>query len=559
MSTRVAGAAMMLFLLSNFLVVHTNKAGDHSDAFDMVMRGASIQEAYAHQQKCGLPFFAEVKNNWDKLSALQQQEFQEQFSRPETDTYTVSSSGFFRIHYDTSGTHAPDLTDNGGNWIPDYIDSAAVAFDKSYNYHINILGYESPEEYGSVDPVTNDTIRYDVYVQNLMSGIYGETRWFGDRINDEEERVTRYRTYILVHNSYAGFPSPGIKGLQVTAAHEFHHAIQIGSYGNWLELDSQNSRFFYEITSTWLEDVVYPEINDYLYYLPVIFTNTVYNFPFYHSVGLHMYARAIWGHMMERRYDRDIMRTKWEYIRNMHPLEAINKALRDQGSTLEQELAEFNLWKFYTGTRARPDKYFIDGVEYPMLQEKSNMTHISETMFRGVDESTQTLHFHSIMTQEQEKVYFIVSNVDKAVNTENNFYELTIVSQPRANAIELGNDLWYRFEANNRSTWKVIPLYTGTPVVDERVTMYPNPFRTGQASSLTFVLDTDDDVRLSIFSSDMRLVYQDYIERSQAFGRTVYRWDVRDDRDRQVASGVYVYVLEYDDTVTKGKVTIIRE
>ncbi len=548
---------IIFVLFTQLLYTHSGNENDHSDAFKLLMDGASVQEVYAQQKKCGLPFYAEVKNNWDKLSHLQQQEFEEQFSRPETDTFMISPEGYFRIHYYTSGRDAPDLTDSGGNGIPDYIDSVATAFDYSYIIQVKKLGYESPEDYGTVDPMTGDTIRYDVYVEDLRN-VYGETRWYGDQIN-EDERVPRFRTYVLVNNSYEGFPSPGIKGLKVTAAHELHHAIQIGSYGNWLALDSQNTRFFYEITSTWLEDVVYPEINDYYNYLPVLFASNVFNYPFYHSSGTHMYARAIWGHMMDRRYGKNIMRSKWEYIRKVPPIDAIDRALRDHGSTLEQELAEFNLWKFYTGARARPDTYFIDGAEYPMLREKSSTTHIAETMFRYVDESTQTLHFHSLVNDEQDTVFFLVSNVDKDMSTNDNFYELNIFAQQRENTLPLENDLWYRLKTNDPSKWKIIPLYTETPIVDERVTKYPNPFRTGQASSLSFVIDTEDDVRITIFSSDMRLVYKDYLNRSQAFGRTVFRWDGRDDRDRPVASGVYIYVLEYDDTVKKGKVTVIRE
>ncbi len=542
----------------------SGRGEEHSDAFRLFIEGATIQEALTHRAKCGLPFITEVRANWDRLSELQQMQFTQQFERPVTDTYMISPNGYFRIHYDTSGTHAPDLTDTGGNGIPDYIDSTAAAFDYSYEILINQLGYDAPVKFGEVETETGDTIRYDVYVRDvvlLYGNVYGLTNPYGDRINDDEDPVPRYRAYIVVDNSYDHTPTTGIDGLKVTAAHELHHVIQIGSYGYWLTMGAQRpTRFFYEITSTWLEDVIYPDINDYYYYLPVLFIRTIHNFPFSHSSGLFMYARAIWGHMMERRYGGDIMREKWEYIRKMHPIDAIDRALRDHGSTLEQELAEFNLWKFYTGARARPENYFIDGADYPMLTEKTDVVqHMGETMFRDVDVSTQTLHFHSVVTDEQDTVFFLIGNVDKRIQSDDGFYELTVFSQQRPNTIPIGNGLWYSLESNNPSAWKVIPVYTDRVVSDERVSVYPNPFDTGQASSVAFVIDTDKEVEITILSSDMRLVYRDMVSPEQAFGRTVFRWNGRDNRNRLVASGVYVYVLQYGDTITKGKITVIRE
>jgi len=533
------------------------------EAFELFLSGAPLDEALDHQLKCALPFIAEVRSHYHELSELQQQEFDGIFSKPEKDTYAVSPMGYFRIYYDTSGTHAPSMIDTGMNGVPDFIDSAAAAFDYSYLVQVKQLGYDFFEELGSVDPVTGDTIRYDVYVRNLLQEygfIYGLTDWYGERINEDDDLAPRFRTYILIDNSYDHTNTKGIDGLKVTAAHELHHAIQIGSYGNWLGMNMPpNTRFFYEITSTWMEDVVYPDINDYYFYLPPLFAQNIYRIPFYNSTGVFMYSRGIWGHMMDRRYGKSIMREMWEYVKLMQPLTAINRALRNYGSTLQQELAEFHLWKYYTGSRARPDEYFVDGADYPMLSTKSSMEHIGETMFRDVDVSPQTLHVHTIDRDSPDPVYFLVSNVDRNQATEENFYELTVFSEQRRNSIPVGNDLWYRFESNNPSEWKAIPIYTESAVADARVKMYPNPFRTGQASSLSFVIDTDEDVRMTLFSSDMRLVFQDYLTPHSSFGRSVVRWDGRDDRNRHVASGVYIYVLEYGDTVTKGKVTLIRE
>ena len=49
-------------------------------------------------------------------------------TRPEKDTYAISPSGHFYIHYDTTDADngvPPDLTDNNGNGIPDYVDEVS--------------------------------------------------------------------------------------------------------------------------------------------------------------------------------------------------------------------------------------------------------------------------------------------------------------------------------------------------------------------------------------------------------------------------------------------------
>lgn len=564
MNSKILYVIALLVVSCRIVFAQSGSDREQYDAFRLFMEGASIPEALSQVKKCGFPFITEVIANWDRLSELQQIEFEEQFDRPSTDTHIISPKGYFRIHYDTSQTsiHKPSPIDAGGNGIPDYVDSVAAIFDYAYEYHVYELGYDAPEEYGAEDTGTGEIRRYDIYIQYLKTfNIYGYTAPYGDRINKEEEAAPRYRTFIVIDNSYEGYPSSGIDGLKVTAVHELHHAIQIGAYADWRgSVADRPALFFYEITSTWLEDVVYPDINDYRNYLSSLFLRRIYDIPFYHSKGLQMYARAIWGLMMERRYDRDIMRKKWEYIREMHPIDAIDRALRDHGSTFEQELAEFNLWKFYTGSRARPDKFFIDGADYPMLTEKTPaIRHMGETMFKDVDVQTQTLHYHAVITAEQDTVYFLVCNVENRVSEDEGFYELMVYSQRRPDTLPIGNELWYRLESDNPSVWKVFPLYMETPIADDRVSVYPNPFRTGQASSISFVVDAAEAVDVTIFSSDMRLVFDDTVTPERAFDRSVVRWNGRDNRDRQVASGVYVYVLHYNNTVRKGKVTLIRE
>ena len=81
-------------------------------------------------------------------------------SRPEKDTFAISPSGHFFIHYDITGSAAPDLTDNDGNGVPDYVDEVGLIADSAYHVLVYELGFD-------LDPFYGDG-GYDIYY------------WYGD-------------------------------------------------------------------------------------------------------------------------------------------------------------------------------------------------------------------------------------------------------------------------------------------------------------------------------------------------------------------------------------------
>ena len=53
----------------------------------------------------------------------------------------LSGNGHFYIHYDTSGTEAPDLADTNNDGIPDYINAVALAADSSYTILVETMDF----------------------------------------------------------------------------------------------------------------------------------------------------------------------------------------------------------------------------------------------------------------------------------------------------------------------------------------------------------------------------------------------------------------------------------
>lgn len=126
-------------------------------------------------EKCGFGINAIIRENFQYFSTEQQKILKQMFSRPELGESIVSPSGKFRIHFDRFGSNRPNYSGinipQGADTVGIMMDSLAAAFDFSYNYEINILGYIAPPS----DNGDGGDNLYDVYVQNLGNGNYGST------------------------------------------------------------------------------------------------------------------------------------------------------------------------------------------------------------------------------------------------------------------------------------------------------------------------------------------------------------------------------------------------
>ena len=79
--------------------------------------------------------------------------------------------------------------------------------------------------------------------------------------------------------------------MKITIAHEFFHAIQRA----YLESDGYNS-FFFELSSVWIEDVIFPNVNDYMLFGPAAgdyFDNPEINIDQCNGYGLGLYGHYL--------------------------------------------------------------------------------------------------------------------------------------------------------------------------------------------------------------------------------------------------------------------------
>ena len=110
---------------------------------------------------------------------------------------------------------------------------------------------------GYVSEPSDDDGNYDIFVLNMGSGNYGFCVDEGDGVS-----------YLKIDNDYnsgysSNFGQTPIKIMQISIAHEYFHAIQYGYQHNYGS-GSGSDAYFYEMSATWIEDVIVPDGNDYL-------------------------------------------------------------------------------------------------------------------------------------------------------------------------------------------------------------------------------------------------------------------------------------------------------
>ncbi len=303
-------------------------------------------------EHCGFRAQLELQQSFNQLEPQMQAFAKTLLSEPVRSFSITSPSGHFILHYDTSGFHAVDPTDLSGNGVPDYIDSAAVIFDHVWETEIEQLRFKAPPD-ANGNPVSD----YPIYFTNF--GYYGMT-WFGTSLPQN-----RYTSYIEIHRNFAGggFYTHGLQALKVTAAHEFNHAIQLG-----YRFETNSDIFFMEMTSTWLEDYVYEDVNDYLQYLPSFFS-TMTDRKFNATSG--EYANSLYLHMIEKNYGPQAVVKIWENIISDPPIKSLDLYLKQKGASFAQSQNNYAVWLYFTGNRAQGGDFFPEAADYPQLHPSS--------------------------------------------------------------------------------------------------------------------------------------------------------------------------------------------
>jgi hypothetical protein len=216
-------------------------------------------------------------------------------------------SAHFCVHYVTRGPDRPLPGDANHDGVPDFVDTVDRAFERSYAVENGTLGWRAPvPDHAGVKGRNRDKV--DVYIGDPGGLAYGYTAPEPDADGFYE---TRSPAYVVINNTFAGFPGTPAEDAEVTAAHEYNHVLQDG-YDLFQELWTAES------TAVWAEHQVFPQVRDYLQYLPAFSecpaTPLTKGAPFAFDdlCQLKIYASAVWDHWLTARFGPAVIRSSQE-------------------------------------------------------------------------------------------------------------------------------------------------------------------------------------------------------------------------------------------------------
>ncbi len=520
---------------------------------------------------CGNIFYApliEAQKIKEKSIAVSKYHITEN-SRPVLPDSFLSSERHFNIHYITRGKDSVSITDSNADYIPDRIEKIACAFEKSYSVECEQMRYPLPPS------MNNGSSPYDIYVIDLGNQ-YAVTKKYG--FDSTLTVLKNVHSYILFDNDFIGqgFHIHGENAIKVTAAHEFFHAIQLGY------VFRNTDGFFFELTAVWIEDQVFDEVDNYLYFLDYFFSapdiplnGVSYTIP---GVFKHIYGSCIFGFYIAENFGNEAIRQIWQLMPEKTAIEAMDQVFKDHGSNFEKEFVKFCEWNFFTGKRALTNYSYKEASKYPEVRlekdeiieyyfEENNKGYFLTSAYfilRPLKDGIYRVNF-STKFMDHWRLGLIIWN-DDTIKTFSILPGETLTLEPihqgqKIVAIPCNID---RFANPTKIYFKEDPEEYTFILNKERTVnkgivksfqiqnVYPNPF----SGSITFNIKkiSDSNIMLKMFNIEGQLIDRIKIgELSQNL--TQVNWDVSSSQT-MLTSGLYFFQFSDGDFSETKKVVL---
>lgn len=272
---------------------------------------------------CGTPLKHGLQRDWNKLEPATQKTLAKQLAPPvlQGEQVKPSSHGHFTIHYATASL--PKLCQNNqspyynqyfddiptppaGYTLQTWIQAVGDALEKAYDFYY-ALEYTLPPNFPSTP--------YHVYLRSLACNQeYGVTT--SDQSLSRTGFKNGYTSFMEIDKDFTasiyvnttGGPYSSLKSLQITAAHEYQHAIQYG-YNFFFDV------WYAEATSTWFEDELYDGVNQLYNYIPNWFNNSTLALDTAVSTTTGGgYGRWIFNRFLAEQHGLAVIKAAWEKL-----------------------------------------------------------------------------------------------------------------------------------------------------------------------------------------------------------------------------------------------------
>ncbi len=548
---------VVLILTTLFAVPLSLHAGDAKQA------RARLFEANnkGNYNNCGFHIIARYlssRNSDPSIKSLLQ-------TTPTSDTSILSSSGRFRIFFDTSGVNEPFLYDSDGKPISHsdfaFADSAAKIADYVYNIEVDSLGF--PPAVAS-DSGAGGGNEYEIYVESLPTGEYGYTDFDESRPLINRLNPT-YATWMVIRNEFESTYTKGIAAMEVTIAHEYHHGIQLGDYGLW-----PNDIWFYELTSTWMEQVVYPQVKDYYQYLPAFFSNVALPFNAYIPSSYAGFERCVFGIFVQQEYPNvDLMKLIWQDMAHEPAVPAIEDAFKSIGVNPSYAFQLFAQWNYLAGYRASTAaeyglSTYPQAANYPSVAIAAD----GDLTATGVDFFDSALplteHFYQVNDgPDTIGIAVVNNNFGAAISGDTLRSQYTVgISTNDVNCVKQISGGYCMFlSVASYSNWAIVPFIFGGALIARNDVVFPQPYNPPHGElKIPYPFQETKSASLSIYGISGQLVDRMIGDQDvQQYLRGKYFvWNGRDSSGKVVNSGVYIYVLSDGSKSVMGKFAVVR-
>jgi hypothetical protein len=399
----------------------------------------------------------------------------------------------------------------------------------------------------------------------------------------EANGTTTY-SYLELDNNYTDAiyrQTRGLDALHVTVAHEFSHAIQFGYY------QGSDGIWWQEATSTWMEEVAYPEVDDYLQYISSFLLSPERSLDSgsrLASSDFHIYGAALFAHFLQQRYERDLIRRIWAEIaaRASASMEHFDRVLRTVASGgMGSATAEFAVWNYLTGDRYR-DGYYPEGDKYPAAKRvelsvdpalsmkpivhDGSVDHLGST-YLSLDPGllgggitldltgSRGVWHPQVLLLSRDRIEIRPLTGSSAVVPSWDQYDnvVLVLTETDLTGVAFGYSASVTYDPGL--------IDAPPPEAFALRASFPNPYRPdlGGVATIPFDLhESSQTNRLAIYGSDGQLVWQrDLGQRPARTHRET--WDGCNQDGEPVGSGIYYYVLETDQAKAARALALVRE
>ena len=462
--------------------------------------------------------------------------------RPSLDNTLISPSGNFLIHYN-------DYYEG----ITDFANEVAAAADSSQKYTVDIMNFRNH--------IPDSDMLYDIYIKQLPNGSYG---WNCPDGNDGA-------SWVVIDDDYIGanYSTSGLDAMKISIAHEYFHAIQRA----YVPVPGQNS-FFYELSSIWIEDLIYPDINDYIFFSQYgddYFSNPERNMNSYNGYGLGLY-----GHYLNEIYDNQIMQRIWEEysfisqndnLDNESVFDAIDSVLDNDifnyNSTFVDTWLDFNSRNLFNGIQNSEFHYYSDQFSFNPISTNPVQIDTIQSISRTLNDRSvkinsfypydiSIINIQNNSTSNNVKGNICILSENNLINNIGNSFQTDIISSN-----DVVNTVYISDLNSNESEILLSSTFLDLNFSDD-IYIYPNP--TDEEGNLTLRFNSgikSENILLKLYNLNGKLL------KNVNLGSINYTTDDYNIKtvnlfNKNFSSGIYILSFHIENKIVNKKVTLLK-